>query len=281
MPVQWAQLGAGGVLVASQGGAWIQPPGLSAIALRGDMPASHPATIATTRHLLDGAIAVAERTASATKPPALTEQRWAWSLVGQWACAHHSVALLPELIERFESCGREDLATFARVKLEEEAGHDQFPLADLRALGYDADVLTAAADPPPSVSALLAYARACVRGTQPVEFIGYMYALERRVLACSPAWLASVEAVLPPGARAMSAVRAHAREFDAVHVEEAVQFIAGLHSVERARIALGAYRTTQVACRESPGEHPSEAELDRRLARFRHLPLAPPGSTRP
>ncbi len=107
MAVQWVHLGADEVLVASKAGAWVQRPEPGTLGLSGAMPDSLPATDQTTRHLLDGAIAAAEqratvaaqRAAPRRRTPPLTARRWAWHLVGQWHCAHHSVALLPAVIE--------------------------------------------------------------------------------------------------------------------------------------------------------------------------------------
>jgi hypothetical protein len=268
MAVQWVRLGAGEVLVASRAGAWIHQPEPGAVGLAGTMPDSLPATEETTRHLLDGAIAAAERAVPRRQPPPMTTRRWAWHLAGHWHCAHHSVALLPELVERFTAIGRPDLAEFARGKLAEEHGHDQFSLADLRALGFDAEALVREVAPEPVVAAGLDYARACVRGEHPIEFLGYAYALERRVLRLSGEWFGALDAVLPPDVEAASGVRAHATVLDREHVDRAVSFFAGLPPGDRTRIALGCHRITQLCCGPLAGRQPSEAELDRLLARY-------------
>ncbi len=233
------------------------------------MPDSLPASIETTRRLLDGAIAAAERAAPGVQAPPITAVRWAWHLASQWHCAHHSVALLPDLIERYEATGRPDLAGFARQKLEDEQGHDQMPLEDLRALGYEVGALVEAVPPAPAVTAGLEYARSVVRGPQPVEFLGYVYALERRVLRLSDEWFASLDAVLPPGVDAASGIRLHANELDLDHVEEAIRFFTRLPAEDRTAIAIGCHRTTQICCAQLPGQHPSEAKLERWLSRFR------------
>jgi hypothetical protein len=269
MAVQWAHLGAAEVLVATGDGAWVRQPELCAFGLRDPMPDSLPATAESTRHLLDGAIAAAERSAPRMPEPPITALRWAWNLVSQWHCAHHSVALLPDVIARYEAARRRDLAEFARRKLAEEAGHDQFPLADLRALGYEAESLVRAVPPAPTVTAGLEYARGCALGPQPVEFLGYVYALERRILSLSNDSLAALDAVLPPGVDATAGVRLHANDLDIDHVDQAVAFFAGLPAADRAAIAIGCYRTTEICCAALPGRLPSEAELERSMAPFR------------
>lgn len=277
MPVQWAHLGGDGVLVASSRGAWIQRPELGPfgmhgpLGLTGPMPNTLPSTEETTRHLLDGAIAAAERAGPALKEPLITALRWAWHLVSQWHCAHHSVALLPALIERFQQMERPDLAEFARRKLEEEHGHDEFPLADLAALGYDAESVVREVPPAAAVTAALEYARSCTDSDEPVEFLGYAYALERRVLSLTSDWFVALDAVLPQSVDAASGVRAHANGLDTDHVDEAVAFITGLPAEDRTAIAIGCYRTTKICCAWTPGQIPTDAELESRLSRFQHI----------
>jgi hypothetical protein len=269
MSVQWVHLPGGGTLVASTRGAWIQQPTLASLGLLGPMTDSLPATPETTGHLLDGAIAAAEREAPDLGAPTMTATRWAWHLVAQWYCAHHSVALLPEVTQRYEAAGRRDLAEFAVRKLEEEQGHDRFPVTDLRALGYDAEAAVRHVPTVPSVKAGVDYARACARGEHPAEFLGYVYALERRVIRITDDWLIALDAVLPPGVDAASGIRLHVGEFDVDHVAEAVIFVAGLPADDRTLIAQSCHRTTEILCDTYPGQHPSDAELERLLSPFR------------
>ncbi len=275
MSVQWVHLPGGGTLVASSGGAWIQQPAIASLGLWGPMTDALSATAGTTQHLLDGAIASAERRAPELRAPQMTATRWAWELVAQWYCAHHSVALLPRITQRYEAAGRRDLADFARRKLEEERGHDQFPIADLRALGYDAEALVQQIPPAPAVKAGVDYARACALGEHPVEFVGYMYALERRVIRIPDDWLTALDAVLPPGVNATSGIRLHVRELDVDHVADAVKFVAALPADDRTRIAESCYRITEICCDPYPRQHPSDAELQRRLSRFQRAHINP------
>jgi hypothetical protein len=233
------------------------------------MPAGLSSDAATTRRLLDGAIAAAERDAPEVEQPPMTALRWAWYLASQWYCAHHSVALLPELIERYDALGRSDLAAFARLKLEEEQGHDEFATDDLNALGYDADALVRSVPTVPSVAALVAYGRECARGADPTAFLGYTYALERRVLRLTDAWFEGLAQVLPPGAPVATGLRAHATELDVEHVEEAVDFIALLPAADRTSIARACHRTTEISCTPLAQEFPSESQLESWLGHHR------------
>lgn len=278
MSGQWVHLDGGQLLLATRKGAWLQGVDLAAGLFTAPMPPSVPGTLESTRHLLDGAIAVAQLTGGDRGIPPLRPARWAWHLAGQWYCAHHSVALLPEVIERFERDGRGDLAAFARLKLDEEQGHDQYPLADLRTLGYDAEAAIASVPPVPAVAAAVQYARDCVRGPRPVEFLGYVYALERRVLQVPRDWASELDRALPVGARAASGVRLHADEFDQAHVAGAVRFVSGLPAEDRAAIAVGAYRTTVICCASPPGSNPGDDELEQWFSRFALAHAEPRGT---
>jgi pyrroloquinoline quinone (PQQ) biosynthesis protein C len=154
------------------------------------------------------------------------------------------------------------------LKLEQEEGHDQFALDDLRALGYDAEPLVRSVPPVPSVAALVDFGRACVNGPDPATFLGYIYALERRVLRLTDEWFQSLAKSLPAGAPVATGLRAHAREFDREHVEEAIAFIAALPAADRAGIARACHRATEISCAPLENEFPPEGELESWLGRY-------------
>jgi hypothetical protein len=260
MSVQWAHLG-GELVVASSRGAWIQQPQLSGATFAWPMSDAVPATPATTRHLLDGAIAAAERAAVAREQPPMTALRWAWQLLNQWYSAHHSIALLPRAVERFAADGRLELAQFASQKLADERGHDELPLADLTALGYDARALTKAVAPAAWVEAGVEYARQALAGERPIEFLGYVYAIERRVIRIPETWFASLEQALPVGVHGTSGLRSHATMLDLEHVADAVEFFSTLPAADRSAIAAGCHQITRIRCAWLADIQPSEEDL--------------------
>jgi hypothetical protein len=266
---QWVQLRGGETLVASHKGAWIQPPQAAALGLWGSMPRSHAGTLETTRHLLEGAMRAGERGSKepGTWPP--TPRRWALDLVDQWYTAHHSVALLPVAIERYESMHRPELVRFARQKLDEEAGHDRLALNDLDALGYDPEAACREVPPGPTARALVRYARDCVHGPEPVAFLGYIFMLERRVIRITADALQTLDRALPSGVQATSAVRAHAVEFDHQHVEELVAFVSGLPADDRTAVALACFDTASLFSKPVDPDH-SALERERRLEHTRN-----------
>jgi hypothetical protein len=228
--------------------------------------------VETTRHLLDGVIAAAQRGQAPGQDWPPTPRRWALALVDQWYTAHHSVALLPIAIDRYASMHRPELARFARRKLEEETGHDRLPLEDLRALGYEAQATVERVPPGRTARALVQLARECVHGPRSVGFFGYIYALERRVIQLDSEALRALDSALPRGVDAASGVRAHAAEFDRRHVEDLVDFVAGLPAHDRTEIALTCHRTAAVFCTPPPADDTQDTERERRLAA--HQPTA-------
>lgn len=261
MPVQWVHLGADGLLVASSRRAWLQPLELDVLALGTSMPASLPGTPDTTRQLLDGALAAAERSSPVRTAPRMTLQRWAWELVNQRYVATNSIALLAEAHDRYGRLGRRDLAEFTLRRLEGERGHDQFPLDDLVALGYDVEQVLREVPPAAAARALIDYAARCVRGAEPVEFLGYIYSMERHVIRLSAEWFEALDEIVPAGVDAASGLRAHVSKLDIEHVDEAISFFADLPAGDRARVALGCYRTTLIRNAPSAAGEPSEADL--------------------
>jgi hypothetical protein len=196
----------------------------------------------------------------------MTARRWAWELVNQWYVATESIRLLEAAVERYTELGRRDLAGFTELRLAGERGHDEFPLDDLSALGYDAEAVVRQVSPAAAAKALIAYGRAALRGDTPIELLGYIHAMERHVIRLSPAWFADLQRVLPDGVEAASGLRAHAGTLDTDHVEEAIGFFAGLPAEDRTTLAIGCYRTTRVRNAPTGGRDPSPAELEMSLA---------------
>lgn len=273
MTAQWVQLATGDTLVANHEGAWIQPAQAAALSLWGSMPPSTPATPATTRHLLEGALAAAEqaafasaeRVASSAESPPIDRATWALNLIDQWYTAHHSVALLSRAIDRYRQIHRPDLARFTEKKLAEEAGHDLFAVNDLKALGYDAHAAAEHVPPSKMARALVEYGRTTVASARPVSFLGYVFALERRITRITAPMLDDLERKL--GVQAASGVRAHALELDEGHVEELVEFIARLPAEDRTEVALACHTTAAICCLP---QTPHQAERQRELAKFRN-----------
>ena len=129
--------------------------------------------------------------------------------------------LLARAGEQLRRLGRYPaLAELFAVKAREEAGHEQWALADLRALGRDP---AAIANEPPTaaVSAYLAWNRFTVESASPVAFLGTAYVLEGLSVHCGEEAVRNLcrNSTIPGIAGAVSFVRGHAGA-DVDHMEQ-------------------------------------------------------------
>jgi pyrroloquinoline quinone (PQQ) biosynthesis protein C len=222
-----------------------------------------PGTPDSTARLLDGALVAGEQVAmSAGRPSAeMTRLRHAWNLVASYHTTHATPRIMSRARERFEGLGRSDLAAFAYGKVVEETGHDELALADLRALGYDAEALVDAVVPA-DAAALVAAEERVVEGAQPLASIGYAYAIERSSTRIGASYVRALDEILGPGVYATRCLRVHsALGADVGHVESAVRFIAGLPAAERTQIAAAVYEAALLFYGPHERQHPTEREL--------------------
>lgn len=219
-------------------------------------------SLATTRKLLDGAIAAAKiAISSSTKPPPLTPARWVWRLAGAYQVSHVTPPLMEEASQRFAAAGREVLAKWAAEKAQEERGHDQLALLDIQSMGYQAEEVVKAIVPPAAM-VLVDYFTRSVRDSDPIDCVGYTYALERISLRVGEEYIQKVESLLSPGINATRSLRVHSSVgSDSEHVEEGVEMIAGLSCEERTRIARASYETALLFFSPPEKGYMSEEEL--------------------
>jgi hypothetical protein len=276
--LEWVRVEPNGIVVATEHGAWLHRAHPLDSADPFLHPMTGPGTPATTRGLLDGAIAAAQQAAPPATPPPMTLSRWAWRLCGYYRTTRATPILMAEAAERFAAAGRHALAAYARAKVQDEGGHDRLALRDLRALGYRAE---AVADSlvPPTAAALVDYFTELVRADDPVGCLGYAYALERLALSSGREQIERIEALLPPGVHATRCLRVHsALGADARHVDDVIQVAARLSAAERIAIALACHRTAQLCANPPSDGYPSDEWLTRQLSSFT---LHPMGGHRP
>jgi hypothetical protein len=174
-------------------------------------------------------------------------------------------------VERFEALGRPDLAGFAQGKVDEETGHDELALADLRALGYEADALVAAIVPP-GPAALVAAEDRTIEGDEPIASLGYGYAIERSSTRVGAGYLEALQEILGHGVFATRCLRVHsALGADVEHVHSAVRFIAGMAGQDRTRITAAVYEAALLIYGTHDGQDPPESELACLLAEYRQV----------
>lgn len=261
---EWAQIAPGKVVVAIAERAWLYHP--ISREDRFSQPMSCPGHIATTRKLLDIAIAVAQQAIkSDLRPPNLTPTRWIWRL----ASAYHLTSRVPELMKNaaksFAANGHSDLEAWALEKAESEKDHDRLALLDIQSLGYDAEAVVKELVPPAAM-ALMDYFTRSAQDSNPIDCVGYAYTMERLSLGIGEDYIQKVEGLLPNNVKATRCLRVHSSiGADAEHVDENVLVIAKLDSAERTRIARACYETALICFSPPPVDYISDQELERIL----------------
>ncbi|MEO1340733.1 MAG: iron-containing redox enzyme family protein [Cyanobacteria bacterium J06635_13] len=249
--IEWAKIAPNKVVVASDSHAWLleQKPDSNQFqkppAKYFCEPMTGQGSIATTRQLLDGAIAAAKFAVNSdVRPPALTATRWVWRLAGAYHLTHPVPQLLQEAARRFAAQGHSLLTEWANEKAQEEAGHDLLALRDIESLGYDSQAVVEKLVPPAAKVLMDYFTRSIQDDPNPIDCVGYSYAMERMALGVDEKYIQKVEALLPTGVKATRCLRTHSSlGADAEHVEETVEMIAQLTAQERVRIARACYET--------------------------------------
>ena len=248
--VEWAKIAPNKVIVASSDRAWLleqkprdtfQPETAQYFSSTMESAGS----IATTKQLLDGAIAAAKYAVNSdVRPPALTATRWVWRLAGAYHLTHPVPQLLQEAARRFAQNGHRLLAEWATEKAQEEAGHDLLALRDIQSLGYNAQEVIKELVPPAATVLMDYFTRSIQDDPNPIDCVGYSYTMERMALGVDEKYIQKIEALLPANVNATRCLRTHSSVgADAEHVEETVEMIARLTTSERVRIARACYET--------------------------------------
>jgi hypothetical protein len=261
--IEWARVAPDKVVVATAERTWLHQ--LSSE--QSDDPFARPTdsagSIATTKKLLDGAIASAKgAVSSSVKPPAFTPAQWVWQLVGAYHMTNSYPPLIEEAKRRFEKMGRKNLSQWAAQKAREERGHEQLALLDIKSMGYRSQAVVEALIIPPGAVALVNYLTQSVQETDPIGCVGYSYTIERIATGIKEKHIQSVEAALPLGIHATRCLRTHSSVgADVEHVEETVAMVAGLAPDERVRVATACYETALLYFNSPNEDYISEEEL--------------------
>ncbi len=262
--IQWAHITPNKILIATEERVWLSRPRSEGVPFAQLMEGV--GSIATTRRLLDGAIAAAKYAIESNiRPPALTSTRWIWRLASAYHLCSITSRLMEEACVNFSLIGHWNLAEWAAKKANEEAGHDRLALLDIQSLGYDAEAVVEALVPPAAVN-LIDYFTRSVQDDNPIDCVGYTYTMERLSLGIGEEYIQKVEALLPLETYATRCLRVHSSVgADADHVDENVSLIAGLTPSERTRIARACYETA-LMCFSPPSEaYISDEELQQIL----------------
>ena len=257
---EWAQITLGKVVVATPERAWLYQP--RSLSDRFAQPMTGAGSFATTRKLLDTAIAAAQYAVKSNmRPPALTTTRWVWRLAGAYHMTNPVPKLMRDAAKGFAANSRFDLEEWALEKAEEETGHDLLALRDIQSLGYKSEAVVKTLFPPAAV-ALMDYFSRSVKDEDPIDCVGYTYTMERLSLGIGEDYIQKVEELIPSGIRATRCLRVHSSVgADAGHVDENVSMIARLTPSERSRVARACYETALMCFSPPPGDYISDQEL--------------------
>jgi hypothetical protein len=262
--VEWVQIAPGKVIVANQERGWLYQPRSGED--RFSQPMEGAGSMATTRKLLDTAIAVAKYTIqSKIKPPALTSTRWVWRLASAYHLTCPVTKLMEDAAKKFSVNSRNCLAEWALEKAKEEQGHDRLALLDIQSLGYDAEAVVKVLVPPAAVS-LIDYLTRSTQDDDPIDCVGYSYTMERLSLGIGGDYIEKIEELLPPNINATRCLRVHSSVgADANHVDETVLMVAELTPSERTRVARACYETALMCFSPPPASYISDEQLQQLL----------------
>lgn len=156
------------------------------------------------------------------KDGTLRREHYARFLVEIYHYVKHSTRLLAAAAARL---GPEKHRLFARFAehMQEEAGHDQWALSDLEALGI-APARVVATTPLPATDAMVGYQYYAIEHLGPISILGYIYALETLGSGASASVAEALKRVLGVGDNAVTFLLGHG-EADVGHVEKLESFI--------------------------------------------------------
>jgi hypothetical protein len=189
--------------------------------------------------------------------------RW---LVGNYVFAGQTPGLFRLGAERLAAAGRPDLAKFALQKAAEESGHAELAYRDLEALGLPATDVIRLVEPP-SANAFAERFRTYVDANEPVALFGFSYCLERMAVERDREFIRSVEAICPPGSRALRFLKVHSViGSDSGHVHEQLAVFESLSAAELSEVVRAAYETARMVARQTQMDRAlCDEEISRRL----------------
>jgi hypothetical protein len=211
-------------------------------------PMVGPGSRESTRSLLDGVISLGLGPLPSAGPPrAPTRARYAMDLIGSFHNSGRTVGNYLRAARRFRDTGRDDLAAYLERHAREENGHEKLAVRDLDALGFPGARLVARVMPP-GVAPLCRLFDQLSADDHPVGCIGYSYFFESAAARRTGAQLDAWQSLSVSGADVTRFMRAHSSlGSEADHVEDMLDFIAGLPPDDRAAIVRATHLTSMLA----------------------------------
>jgi pyrroloquinoline quinone (PQQ) biosynthesis protein C len=208
-------------------------------------------TPVSTTGLLDGAISLAfEETdrrfmqrdsQPATGTPNLL--RYIYALAGAYHTAKDTPRNLLWAAEHFKDIGRPEVTAYLEMRALEETGHERLALKDLRALGLPGERIVANLVPVGIKPLCDLFERLCFKD-YPIECVGFSYCSERIAALKPKAEIDAVQSLFADGVDATRFLRSHSSLGSEVsHVEETIEFVAGLPAEDRISVVQATYET--------------------------------------
>ncbi|MGB8433407.1 MAG: hypothetical protein WCE38_04005 [Burkholderiales bacterium] len=264
---QCIQISARALLIAvPDGRSWLTEIGTSGTtALPVSPVAAERASLAAS--VVEGAMSAGlARPGNVPIPGPYTLLRYVRWLVGNYIFAGQTPGLFRRASDRLDAAGRPDLAAFAREKAAEEEGHADLAYRDLQALGLPAAEVVRLLHPP-SADVFADRFRAYVESDTPIAHFGFSYCLERMAVARDRAYIQGIEAICPPGIRALRFLKVHSDiGSDSGHVHEQLALFESLGGAELTSVVRAVYETARMLAEQPKmDEALSDEEIARRL----------------
>lgn len=190
-----------------------------------------------TRQLLDTSVLKAAETVLRDyRPLPFTTSQWVWKLANFYYLTHFTPQFMEVAAQKFATQQRSRLASWAWQKAKEENHHDQLALLDIQSLGYDPVTVIEAFSK--QTTQLIDYFRQTVQADDPINCVGYCYAMERIAMSVRAEHVQAIADALPIGVTATRCLHTHsAIGSDTSHVNDTIEVVAGLDKKTRHRIA--------------------------------------------
>jgi len=198
----------------------------------------------STAGLLNGAVALGFACEGEdVKRTAISLPKYVLDLISSYHISRRTSNHFSQAAIRFRELKRPDIATYLETHGREETGHDRLVLKDLRALGLPAERIVANFVPEGMQALCQLFDRLCA-AEYPVGCIGYCYCFESTAALKQKSEVEALEALCPEGIDASRFLRTHSGlGSELAHVEELIDFIAGLPASDRIEIVKAAYET--------------------------------------
>lgn len=243
--IEWAQVALDKVVVANKDRAWLRRPSFAKN--RFAEPMTGDGNIATSRKLLDGAIAAAKKVTNYdAEALCYTHYSRVWQLASTYHLHQATSTLMEEACVGFSMIGRWGLAGWAAQKSNEEEGLERLVFQEIEFIGFDPHAVVKLLVPP-IADALADYFTRTVRDWNPIDCIGYSYAIERLAIGLKKKYIEKMKTSLSLMANEIYRIELHTSiTHDLKRVEDTVKMIAELTAKDRIRIVTACYETALI-----------------------------------